>query len=77
MLTAMMVTIGYFAKPSAPDVQPQNLSVANGEFDTVDEAVTYARAAAGRLQAHSFTIDMPDGTTERQVWDGEGWKRDA
>jgi hypothetical protein len=77
MLTDMMVTIGYFAESSGPDVQPQNLTIANGDFDTFDEAVAHARVTADHLQAHSFIIDMPDGTTEREVRDGKGWKRDA
>ena len=69
-----MLTIGYFAKPSAPDVPPANLMVAKGHFATRNEAMAHARATADRLHAHSFIIDFPNGTAERQVRDGKAWK---
>ena len=70
----MMLTIGYFAEPSAPDVDPANLMVAKGHFATRHEAMAHARSTADRLHAHSFIIDFPDGTAERQVRDGKAWK---
>jgi hypothetical protein len=70
----MLVTIGYYAEPSAPGVQPANLLVANGNFATRDDALLTARTTAEQLQAHSFIIDFPDGTSERHVRDGEKWR---
>jgi hypothetical protein len=57
---SMILTIAYFAEPSTPDAQPAILTV--------------ARSTADQLQAHSFVIDFPDGTTERHVRDGERWR---
>jgi hypothetical protein len=74
MLAGMILTIGYFAEPSAPGAQPANLTVANSGFATHNEALMTARGTADLLQAHSFVIDFPDGTTERHVRDGEGWR---
>jgi hypothetical protein len=70
----MILTIGYFAEPSTPGAQPAILTVANGGFATHSEALITARNTADRLHAHSFVIDFPDGTTERHVWDGDGWR---
>jgi hypothetical protein len=70
----MMLTIGYFAEPSAPDVGPANLMVAKGHFATHNDAIAHARSTADRLHAHSFVINFPDGTAERQVRDGKAWK---
>jgi hypothetical protein len=71
-----MLTIGYFAEPSAPGAQPANLTVANSGFATHAEALITAQGTADRLQAHSFVIDFPDGTTERYVRDGAEWRLD-
>lgn len=70
----MMLVIGYFAEPPAPDVDPANLMVAKGHFATHNDAISHARSTAGRLHAHSFIINFPDGTAERQLWDGKAWK---
>ena len=72
----MTVTIAYFAEPSAPGVQPANLSIAESDFATHEEALKKARHTADRLQAHSFVIDFQDGTSERHVRDGDGWRED-
>jgi hypothetical protein len=61
----MILTVGYFAEPSTPGAQPANLTVANSGFVTHAEALTTARHTADQIQAHSFVIDFPDGTTER------------
>ena len=74
----MILTVGYFAEPSTPGAQPATLTVANGGFATHSEALITARNTADQLRAHSFVIDFPDGTTERHVWDGDGWsEKDA
>jgi len=73
---AMTVTIAYFAEPSVPGVQPANLSIAEGDFATHEEALIKARHTADGLQAHSFVIDFSDGTSERHVRDGDGWRED-
>jgi hypothetical protein len=70
----MILTIAYFAEPSTPDAQPAILTVANGGLATHSEALATARNTADQLQAHSFVIDFPDGTTERHVRDGERWR---
>jgi hypothetical protein len=70
----MTLTVGYFAKPSTPGAQPAILTVANGGFATHGEALITARSTADQLQAHSFVIDFPDGTTERHIRDGDGWR---
>jgi hypothetical protein len=70
----MMLRIGYFAEPAAPDVHPAKLMVAKGHFATREEAVAHARANAERLHAHSFIIDFPDGKAERQLRQGKAWK---
>jgi hypothetical protein len=70
----MILTIAYFAEPSTPGAQPAILTVANGGLATHSEALTTARNTADQLQAHSFVIDFPDGTTERHVRDGERWR---
>jgi hypothetical protein len=72
----MILTVGYFAEPSAPGAQPANLTVANSSLATYSEALTTARDTADQLQAHSFVIDFPDGTTERHVRGDDGWGRD-
>ena len=71
---SMILTIGYFAEPSTPGAQPAILTVANGGLATHSEALATARNTADQLQAHSFVIDFPDGTTERHVRDGDGWR---
>ena len=71
---SMILTIAYFAEPSTPDAQPAILTVANGGLATHSEALATARNTADQLQAHSFVIDFPDGTTERHVRDGERWR---
>jgi hypothetical protein len=70
----MILTIAYFAEPSTPDAQPAILTVANGGLATHSEALATARSTADQLQAHSFVVDFPDGTTERHIWDGERWQ---
>ena len=70
----MILTIGYFAEPSTPGTQPAILTVANGNLATHSEALTAARNTTDQLQAHSFVIDFSDGTTERHVRDGDGWR---
>jgi hypothetical protein len=70
----MILTVGYFAEPSTPGAQPSILTVANAGFATHSEALVTARNTADQLQAHSFVIDFPDGTTERHVRGGEGWR---
>jgi hypothetical protein len=70
----MMLTIGYFAGPSAPDVHPANLMITKGHFATRNEAMAHARSTADRLHAHSFIVNFPDGIAERQVRDGKAWK---
>ena len=72
----MILTVGYFVEPSAPGAQPANLTVANSDFATYSEALTTTRDTADQIQAHSFVIDFPDGTTERHVRDSDGWRRD-
>jgi hypothetical protein len=72
----MILTVGYFAEPSAPGAQPANLTVANSGFATHGEALTAARNTADQIQAHSFVIDFLDGTNERHVRDSDGWRRD-
>jgi|SRR5580700_3339751 hypothetical protein len=71
---SMILTIAYFAEPSTPDAQPAILTVANGGLATHSEALATARNTADQLQAHSFVIDFPDGTTERHIRDGERWR---
>jgi hypothetical protein len=66
----MILTIAYFAEPSTPGAQPAILMVANGGL-AHSEALATARNTADQLQAHSFVIDFPDGTTERH---GERWR---
>lgn len=73
-LGGMAVIIGYFAEASAPSVQPANLYIASGEFATCEEALITAHHTADRLLAHSFVIDFADGTSERHVRDGDGWR---
>lgn len=70
-----MLTIGYFAEPSAPDVHPAILMIAKGHFATRKEARAHASSTADRLQAHSFMIKFPDGNAERQVREGKAWKK--
>jgi hypothetical protein len=70
----MILTVGYFAEPSTPGAQPAILTIANGGFATHNEALITARNTAERLQAYSFVIDFPDGTTERHVRDADGWR---
>ena len=70
----MILTVGYFAEPSTAGAQPAILTVANGGFATHSEALMTARITADQLQAHSFVIDFPDGTTERHVRDEDGWR---
>ena len=72
ILAGMILTVGYFAEPSTPGAQPAILTVANGGFATHSEALVTARNTADQLQAHSFVIDFPDGTTERHVRDRDG-----
>ena len=60
----MILTIAYFAEPSTPGAQPAILTVANGGL-AHSEALATARNTGDQLQAHSFVIDFPDGTTER------------
>ena len=71
----MRLTIGYFAKPSAPDAQPEALLIAESEFSNLDEALKAACSTAERQEAHFFFIDLPDGTGKRYLWDGNDWKR--
>lgn len=75
-LGGMTVIIGYFAEPPASSVQPANLSIATGDFATRDEALITASHTANQLHAHSFTIDFRDGTSERHVRDGDGWRQE-
>jgi hypothetical protein len=72
----MILTIGFFAEPSAPGAQPANLTVASGGLTTHTDALITARHTADQIQAHSFVIDFPDGTTERHIRDSDGWRRD-
>jgi hypothetical protein len=76
LFAAMILTIGFFAEPSAPGAQPANLTVASGGLTTLSDALITARQTADQIQAHSFVIDFPDGTTERHIRDSEGWRRD-
>lgn len=69
-----MLTICYFTAPSRPDVSPVSLMVAKGHFATLHEALVHARSTADRIRAHSFIIDFPDGSANRQVRDGAAWK---
>ncbi len=75
-LAGMILTVGYFAEPSTPGARPANLTVANSGFVTHAEALATARHTADQIQAHSFVIDFPDGTTERHIRDSDGWRRD-
>lgn len=73
----MMLKIGYFAEPSAPDVHPARLMIASGNFTTANEAIKHGRSTADRLHAHSFIVNFPDGTAERQVRNGKSWRSEG
>ena len=77
ILAGMILTVGYFSEPPTPGGQPAILTIANGGFATHSEALISARSTADQLQAYSFVIDFPDGTTERHVRDGDGWRENG
>ena len=77
----MMLKIGYFAEPSfsfvepsAPGVKPAVLLVASGQFATYGDALRTAQQTARDLEAHSFRIDWPGGTSDHYLKDGDGWR---
>ena len=70
----MMLRIGYFAEPSAPDVRPTVLLAVSNQFGTYGDALVTAQQTARDLEAHSFSIDWPSGTSDRYFKDGDGWR---
>jgi hypothetical protein len=74
IIGVMMLKIGYFAEPSAPGVKPAVLLAASGQFATYGEALLTAQKTARDLEARSFSIDWPGGTSDHYFKDGDGWR---
>jgi hypothetical protein len=70
----MMLKIGYLAEPSAPGAKPAVLLAVSGQFATYGDALLTAQQTARDLEAHSFTIDWPGGTSDHYFRDGDGWR---
>jgi hypothetical protein len=73
----MMLKIGYFAEPFAPGVKPLSLPIlaGSGEFATYNDVLIVARQTANDVQAHSFVIEWPGGTSDRYIRNGDVWSR--
>jgi hypothetical protein len=80
-LAGMKFSIGYFAKPRAPDIPPALLATYTGDFNTVDDARKAAIADADNPKigsVDSITIE-PIGERwvkgESLIRTGTGWER--
>jgi hypothetical protein len=71
----MMLKIGYFAEPFASGVQPPTLLDSSGDFATYNDVLIVARQTANDVQAHSFVIEWPGGTSDRYIRNGDEWRR--
>jgi hypothetical protein len=74
IIANMMLKIEYFAEPSAPAVKPAVLLAVSGQFAIYGDALLTAQQTARDLEAHSFRIDWPGGTSDHYLRDGDGWK---
>jgi hypothetical protein len=74
----MQLRINYFAKPSAPGVQPSLLSCPVGDCDSIEHARKIALTGAENPHVgatHSITIEsLDDQLTETWTRNGDNWE---
>ena len=64
---------GHFAELSTPGVKPVVLMAVSGQIANQGDVIITAQQPARDLEAHSFSIESPGGTSDHYFTDGDGY----